>query len=271
MTPDRKGAVAVEGDAENRISALPRNVIHDILKLVPVHDAARTSSLSKNWRYIWAMLPSLVLDNHFCNKLALKSQSVLKETLDEILLQHLEDIVKFVLDISGTDLTSYADIDRWMRFVTRNNVKELILGMPDPSTYKLPSHVFNCPTLTNLKLFNCIVKPPNSFLGFLNLTTLRLEKITFVPTIKFCVINAPLLVSLDVTYCTGTQYLNIVVSSGLKHLSVSESHCNLDLNRFTTCKKLAHLSLVVASPISADERSTYEKLIFSLPTLQKLF
>ncbi|XP_060186261.1 F-box/FBD/LRR-repeat protein At1g13570-like [Lycium barbarum] len=270
MTPDRKRVAAVEGDTEDRLSALPRNVIHDILRLLPVHDAARTSILSKNWRYIWAILPNLVLDKHFCNKLALKSQSVLKETVDEILLQHLGDIVKFVRDISGTHLTSYADIDRWMRFVTRNNVKELILGMPDNSTYKLPSHVFNCPTLTSLKLFNCIVKPTNSFLGFQNLTTLRLEKITFVPTMEFWVINAPLLVNLTLKHCNGTQYLDTVVSSGLKYLSVRETHFNLDLNRFMNYKNLTNLYLVVESPIATDERSTYEKLISSVPTLQVL-
>ncbi|XP_059317746.1 F-box/FBD/LRR-repeat protein At1g13570-like [Lycium ferocissimum] len=266
----REGAVAVEGDTEDRISALPRNVIDGILSLLPVHDAARTSILSKNWRYIWAMLPNLVLDNHFCNKLALKSQSVLKETVDEILLEHLGYIVKFVLDMSGTHLTSSAHIDRWMRFVTRNNVKELILDMPDNSTYKLPSHVFNCPTLSYLELCNSLFKPPNSFLGFQNLINLYLNKVTFVSTPDFPVINAPLLVKLTLTHCNGTQNLNIVVSSRLKYLSVRESHYNLDLNRFMTCKKLTCLYLAVESPIPADKRSTHEKIIFSLSTLEVL-
>ncbi|XP_060212737.1 F-box/FBD/LRR-repeat protein At1g13570-like [Lycium barbarum] len=308
MTPDREGAVAVERDTEDRISALPsnvidgilsllpvhdtedrisalpRNVIDGILSLLPVHDAARTSILSKNWRYIWPMLPNLVLDNHFCNKLALKSQSVLKETVDEILLEHVGDIVKFVLDMSGTHLTSYADIDRlvrfvtrnyadidrWMRFVTRKNVKELILDMPDNSTYKLPSHVFNCPTLSYLELRNSLFKPPNSFLGFQNLINLCLNKVTFVSSPDFPVINAPFLVKLTLTHCNGTQNLNIVVSSQLKYLSVRESHYNLDLNRFMTCKKLTCLNLAVESPISADERSTHEQFIFSLSTLEVL-
>nr|XP_016492683.1 PREDICTED: uncharacterized protein LOC107812159 [Nicotiana tabacum] len=39
--------------------------------------------------------------------------------------QHIGDIVKFDLDVSGVNLSSYANIDRWMLSVTRNGVKEL--------------------------------------------------------------------------------------------------------------------------------------------------
>ncbi|KAK4362110.1 hypothetical protein RND71_017351 [Anisodus tanguticus] len=74
MTQDMKRAkAAVEGDREDRISDLPRNVIDRILVLLPVQDAARTCVLSKSWRYIWTMLPSLVLDNQFCHELIGKS------------------------------------------------------------------------------------------------------------------------------------------------------------------------------------------------------
>ncbi|WMV24099.1 hypothetical protein MTR67_017484 [Solanum verrucosum] len=37
-----------------------------------VHDAARTSILSKNWRCIWGKLPNLVLDKQFYMELAKK-------------------------------------------------------------------------------------------------------------------------------------------------------------------------------------------------------
>nr|XP_016485514.1 PREDICTED: putative F-box/FBD/LRR-repeat protein At5g56810 isoform X4 [Nicotiana tabacum] len=86
--------VDVEKDREDRISALPKNVIDGILELLPVEDAARTSILSKNWRYIWVMLPNLVLNKLFCNKLAARSQYVFKDNVDKILLQHSGDIVK---------------------------------------------------------------------------------------------------------------------------------------------------------------------------------
>ncbi|XP_060190724.1 putative F-box/FBD/LRR-repeat protein At5g56810 [Lycium barbarum] len=71
MAQGRK-RVAVKHDRNDRISDLPNNVLNRILELLPVHDAARTSILSKQWRSVWAMLPNMKLDNHFCNKLMIK-------------------------------------------------------------------------------------------------------------------------------------------------------------------------------------------------------
>ncbi|KAH0692079.1 hypothetical protein KY285_019176 [Solanum tuberosum] len=213
MIPDSK---RVDADIEDRFSALPRNLVDDILRLLPVHDAARTR----------------------------------------------------------VQLCSYADIDRWMLYVTRYGVKELTLFMSKNinSTYKVPSYIFNCRTLTQLKLFNCIFKLPNSFLGFQTLTLLQLKEVTFAPAIEFYAIKTPLLVELNLTHCEGTQYLNIEFSSGLKYLSVRESHYNLDLNSnyFRNIKKLTYLYLVFDNPIRVDERLTLEKLLFSSPTLETL-
>ncbi|KAL3370665.1 hypothetical protein AABB24_007626 [Solanum stoloniferum] len=180
----------------------------------------------------------------------------------------LHDSYSFV----GVHLSIYAYIDRWMLYVTRNGVKKLKLNMTKDGTYKLPSYIFNCPTLTHLKLFNCNFKLPNSFLGLQTLTVLQLEKLTFVPAIEFYTINVPLLVKLTIDLCDGTQYLNIVFSSELKSLVVHESHYNLDLsnNFFKKCKKMSDLYLVIDNPIPADNRLTLEKLLFSSPTLETL-
>uniref|UniRef100_A0A0V0GZL6 Putative ovule protein n=1 Tax=Solanum chacoense TaxID=4108 RepID=A0A0V0GZL6_SOLCH len=130
---------AVEGEKEDIIIALPRNVVDLILELLPVHDAARTSILSSKWRDIWVSLPFLVLNNYFCKKLTAKSANFFRITVDEILLQHVGDIVKFVLDVSGINLSSYASINRWIRCVTKNGVKELTVNMSDNKIYILPS------------------------------------------------------------------------------------------------------------------------------------
>ncbi|KAJ8564707.1 hypothetical protein K7X08_001167 [Anisodus acutangulus] len=269
MTPESKRA-AVEEDNEDRFSALPNNLIDDILMLLPVHDAARTSILSKKWRYIWAMLPNLVLDKQFCNKLTVESQYVLKETIDKILLQHLGDMVKILLDVSRINLCSYADIDRWIGCVTRNCVKELTLGVPYHSTYELPSHVFSCPTLKSLELHFCLFKPPNSFIGFQNLINLYMNKITFVSTTsEFVVINVPRLVNLTLIRCKGTQYLNFVVSSPLKYLAIRYRRYNGGLSCFTNCKDLKKLYLIAANPIPT-KRSKLENLLSSLPIIEAL-
>ncbi|KAJ8557364.1 hypothetical protein K7X08_002989 [Anisodus acutangulus] len=166
----------------------------------------------------------------------------------------------------------HQDVDRWMLYVTRNGVKKLTLDMPDSNTYKLPSCVFYCPTLTQLDLFSFVFTPLNSFLGFQNLKTLHLEGITFEQTTKFCIINAPLLITLDVLDCDGTQYLNIV-SPLLELLSVHNIYY-LALNYLMNCKKLRELHLgfdKAVDNLEYDERSTLIKLLFNLaPTLERL-
>ncbi|PHU30674.1 hypothetical protein BC332_02767 [Capsicum chinense] len=154
-----------------------------------------------------------------------------------------------VKDAAKTRLrrSSYAHIDRWMLNVTRNDVKELYLHMPDNSSYKLPSYVLNCPTLKKLKLFNCVFKPPNPFVGSRHLITIRLESITFVPTTEFIVINCPLLLNLALLDCRGTQYLKIFVSSWLEYL------LQLEIDEVVDNPNREH-----------DERSTLEKLLLSV-------
>nr|XP_018624874.2 uncharacterized protein LOC108944382 isoform X1 [Nicotiana tomentosiformis] len=87
-----------------------------------------------------------------------------------------------------------------------------------------------------------------------------------------CVIKAPCLVCLDLLHCDGTQYLNIV-SPSLELLSAHDVHY-LMLNCFMNCKKLRVLILrydKVVDNLIHDERSTLEKLLFSLaPTIEEL-
>lgn len=207
-----------------------------------------------------------MLDYDFCRKLIGESESKFKLAVDEILLLRMGNIVKFVLDISGAYL-SCADIDRWVLFVTRNGVKKLTLRISNLNTYTLPLSIFECSTLTSLELTNCVFKPPSSFLGFPNLISLDLQRTTFVPTTSFCVIKAPLLEDLSLNMCHGSQYLNII-SPGLKSLYVRDSYYHLVLNCFMNCKDLRVFKLDFYKV--ADEKSTLEKLLISLPALEVL-
>ncbi|KAH0733047.1 hypothetical protein KY289_004235 [Solanum tuberosum] len=167
--------------------------------------------------------------------------------------------------------SSYAHTDRWLVYVARKGVKELCLYMPDNRTYKVPSCVLNCPTLTHLELFKCLFKPPKSFVAFQHLINLRLQRITFVSTTEFYVIDCPLLVNLALVDCRGTQYLNIIVSSQLEHL-VAHGCPYLDLTLFMNCKGLRKLQLEIDKVLDCnpnpkqDEKSTLEKLLLSVAT-----
>ena len=47
---------------EDIISSMPDDVINNILKRLPIHEAVRTGILSREWRYKWTILTQLVLN-----------------------------------------------------------------------------------------------------------------------------------------------------------------------------------------------------------------
>ncbi|RZC63617.1 hypothetical protein C5167_025392 [Papaver somniferum] len=51
-------------ELEDRISNLPASILHHILSFVHTRVAARTSVLSKRWKYIWRSIPSLQFRCH---------------------------------------------------------------------------------------------------------------------------------------------------------------------------------------------------------------
>lgn len=48
------------------ISQLPNDLLFRIISLIPVSDAMSTSLLSKRWKSVWKMLPTLVYDENSC-------------------------------------------------------------------------------------------------------------------------------------------------------------------------------------------------------------
>nr|XP_043625891.1 putative F-box/FBD/LRR-repeat protein At5g56810 [Erigeron canadensis] len=50
------------------INTLPKNIVENILTLMPIQDALKTSILSKKWRHRWKSMPKLAFDdNHVEN------------------------------------------------------------------------------------------------------------------------------------------------------------------------------------------------------------
>ncbi|XP_028055106.1 F-box/FBD/LRR-repeat protein At1g13570-like [Camellia sinensis] len=180
---------------------------------MPVRDAARTSILSRNWRYIWSSLPHLVLNKHFFPDIICNNPLyayTLVSVISDILLLHSGTILKFSLYIPNIHYDWDLHVTQWLLFLSRNGKKELNLDNQNVKSYKLPSYVFSCPELTHLKLRNCICKLPEAFVGFRSLISLQFEKMAFAANIFGTLVpSVPLLETLNFSGCTGIEHFNI--------------------------------------------------------------
>lgn len=195
----------------DKIGHLPGHIIDKILSYLSLRDAVRTSVVSTKWRYKWATLPYLVFDN----------QSVFVSTQDQILIQNkLVSIVDHVLllhngpihkfKLSFRDLQGVSDIDKWILFLSRGSVKEFILEIWKGHRYKLPSSLYSCQKLVHLELFNCLLMPPSSFIGFKSLKSLDLQHITMDQSaFEYMISSCPLLERLTLMNFDRFAILNI--------------------------------------------------------------
>ncbi|KAM7502810.1 hypothetical protein LguiB_001714 [Lonicera macranthoides] len=127
--------------SKDRVSELSIELIGYILERMSARDAARTSVLSKKWRYIWASHPQLVLGKRFFSGVTLKSRSQFVRIIDKILLLHNGPIQKFIFHIP---FSQSPNIDIWMLILSRNQIKELTIDNAYVQPYKLPSYIFSC-------------------------------------------------------------------------------------------------------------------------------
>ncbi|KAL9359682.1 hypothetical protein Peur_047805 [Populus x canadensis] len=121
----------------DRISSLPGHVLGQILSLLPIRDAVRTSALKRKWRYKWSQIPHIVFDYQGIS-ISSQDQTTIKNKLvniiDHILLLHNGPIYKFKL--SHCDLLGVSDIDRWILHLSRGSTKEFVLEIWKASRFR---------------------------------------------------------------------------------------------------------------------------------------
>ncbi|KAJ0471164.1 putative leucine-rich repeat domain superfamily, F-box-like domain superfamily [Helianthus annuus] len=171
----------------DRITTLPQAVVETILCLLPIKEAARTSVLSREWRYKWTTIPELEFYQD-----DLKESSDGSETSDlerarnnmdtrckliyvihQVLLLHQGPIREFTLSMDAHH--TCFEIDQIILHLSRNHaVKKLRFEFYDYNTYGLPLSFFSLHHLTDLYLANCNINQKPIFNGFGSLTNLSL-------------------------------------------------------------------------------------------------
>ncbi|XVF81858.1 hypothetical protein PTKIN_Ptkin15bG0189400 [Pterospermum kingtungense] len=103
----------------DRISNLPWDVLNNILVHLPLKDAARTSLLSRKWRYKWASLSEFVItDKCITSSMPYKARwvEVVRRILHQVQSHNRGPIEKF--KISAYCYPDHSDLDELIIFLT---------------------------------------------------------------------------------------------------------------------------------------------------------
>nr|GLL41596.1 F-box/FBD/LRR-repeat protein At1g13570-like isoform X1 [Ipomoea trifida] len=227
---------------DDRFINLPTDVLNCILDHLPVRDAARTSILSRKWRYIWAAHPNLELDPE---DIVTVTKNDFVGIGNRILLQHIGPILTFYVDLSDVHKSQYPNIDLWILYLSRNGLREFTVENSSRHLYTLPSYVFLCQELIELELSNCIFKQPcGTIRSFQNLKVLFLIEVAFKPEVSASIFTASKLKTLHIEKCSGMDHLNFDgCSPSLSSLILYKNH-GVTLSCFMNCKSITYAKLV---------------------------
>ncbi|KAG6654044.1 F-box/FBD/LRR-repeat protein At1g13570 [Carya illinoinensis] len=262
------------GDSSNQdlISDLPQSIIESILTRLPLRDAVRTSLLSSKWRYRWATLTHLVFDEDcvtLSNDRALFEDKLIN-FITRALFLHQGPIHKFQLCTSY--LQSCPEIDQWILFLSRKDIKELVIELGESEWIRAPSCLFKCKKLIRLELFRCELDPPPTFKGFLCLKNLNLYQV-FVASdaIESLISSCPLLESLSLSY-SDSLTLNIYAPN-LKYLCLEGEFKDICLQNtplLIVMSVAMYMTEDIAEHMQQSSSCNFIKLLGSVPYLERL-
>ncbi|KAL8053477.1 hypothetical protein ABFX02_05G074500 [Erythranthe guttata] len=213
-----------------RISHLPKDILHRILYFLSQEDAVRTSVLSKSWRYIWCT----------------RNKQVFLSTVDNTLQQYYDQglsLEKFRLYASllGKDYSHHESVlllEKWVPLLTGMGVKEFSLSIISdrtPGITDLSSVVFKAESLEYLHLNRCSLGqniPEN--IPFVRLQVLRLQNVLMKEEIfEKIVSSCPLLTTMWFRECKGLK--NIKLDKNLLKYLKKFSFINRNTPRIDEC------------------------------------
>ncbi|MCL7032926.1 hypothetical protein MKW94_022987 [Papaver nudicaule] len=256
-------------DGMDHISNLPDDVLVQILSLVSTEQAYTTSFLSKRWKSLWTLIPTLDFDYaSFC-----KTFSVVFE--DQRKVRWLQGFLKFVNcvfahhQVEHLQMLRFAcnivlfkdylsEVRRVVGLVKRRNCLTLDLQFSDPARVLYPAYrgmftltpnmIEMLTSVTHLKLTNCklTVSKYKSFLS------VKIVKLTVVALLKDSVHDL-------VSKCPCLEELHLV-------------HCSLPSSSFELNSPESNLKcLVLQNCISSTSYNrTFSHVSINIPTLSRL-
>uniref|UniRef100_A0A803MPR9 F-box/LRR-repeat protein 15/At3g58940/PEG3-like LRR domain-containing protein n=1 Tax=Chenopodium quinoa TaxID=63459 RepID=A0A803MPR9_CHEQI len=194
-------------------------------KKIQVSMLAKTSVLSRKWRRNWLSLKYLIFNKAFWEEH--KSSTYfdwkrINEIISGILLHHNGPVHEFYLHVpNDPDQEFYLNLSQWLSFLSRAAIKKITLVnlAKADSLPIMPSHIFSCNELVDLKIvYYALNAPPSDCLGFAYLQNLELLSVEFKHDVfRSLIASCPGLTQLKLKDCIGITNLITPNKSVLQH------------------------------------------------------
>ncbi|KAL9665039.1 hypothetical protein QQ045_020448 [Rhodiola kirilowii] len=223
----------------DRITQLPDEIREYILGYLTISDAARTSVLSRNWRYTWTKMVQLnvYVDEDMEHKMRIDRYFKL---VGRVLLSHVGHIHKCVFKWYGHKKNNKLkrDMNACLQTLSRKGIKDLtIFGREYVDSFELSLSIFDFLGLSSLTLGKCNLRNSIAFKGFPNLTTLQLSHVDIFGDMLEKVISKCPLEMLYISFCTfcssetdSRPCKNAINAPNLRVLDIACYYNGLDYN-----------------------------------------
>jgi len=219
--------------AVDRLSALPNELIHTVLSLLPAPEVVRTCLLSRRWRSLWRSAPRINLDDE---DFGISMMTIHDGTLEEkwakfedfatnLLLFHdnTSSLGEFRLSSS---IYNQRHMDRWIR-----------------------RGIEYCPSVLKIQIKPRFKFPPIMGSNFCHLKTLHLRSVDFGNHFA-CLLcpNCPVMEDLELTSCEfSSNSSQRITPSSLKILALVSCVNSTDYPLVITVPSLVNLRLIYGS------------------------
>ncbi|CAN1180070.1 F-box/FBD/LRR-repeat protein At1g51370 [Linum perenne] len=220
----------ITGD-HDRISSLPDEILHDILKRLRSHkQAAKYSSVSKRWNHLWLSYPVLEFNhNDYTNRSPSRStmNSFIAAAKRKFSSSGLNSYIKSLRIYSSDSAFIQAALD-----LIQNTESEGIRMFIGTDSI-IPTQLLNSSRLRTLKLFGFqfLDEPPptinHHYMKMINLRVLLLSSIRVDNrALNSMISGAPLLEELTLKTLYTSKSVEVCIHANLKHLQISDSRAS---------------------------------------------
>lgn len=233
----------------DRLSDLPQHILQKILYFLSQHEAAQTSALSRQWRYIWDTRPNVAFSDSAFNGTKQAFISTVNNTLQRYHDRRLS-LDEFHLSLSmaeDSDESSFSLLEEWVPRLAHMSVKEFCLSIVSKLSNveypHLPWVVFQVGCLRELYVRRCKLdrtvhdhhhEITLNHLKLLHLHEVRVEEEEILQNI---ISSCSSIQTMIIDHCQGLRRVRFDNLSNLKDLSFTDYEVS---NKHKSCRIEIH-------------------------------